>query len=336
MELINRYIFAIKKRLPAKMSEDIANEIKSLLFDELEEKFGEKETYTKEEIETVLKEMGPPRKVAQRYRGGKQYLIGPEIFPIFKMVTSIVLGATTLGLVISYIVSAFTMESANAWQVVEPFFGFFFSLLSAWMSAFGGLVFTFAVIDHFTNLEGKEIDLSEDWKPSDLPELPEEKDIVPLYEPIIALFFIIVCIILLNSYVYTKGAFVETISSVTILPILNIDALRNYLPIWNLSLGLSLALEIVHLVQRRRSLFTRIFEIALSLLSITVLVMLLHGPILVHFDQIAAFFSETNLTVASLTRNYRLILKVMIGLTSFGMLINIIKLIVSEARKANV
>ena len=72
MEIIERYIYAIKRRLPGKMSDDIATEIESLLYDELEEKFGNKETYTKEEIEEVMIEMGDPREVAERYRGGKQ------------------------------------------------------------------------------------------------------------------------------------------------------------------------------------------------------------------------------------------------------------------------
>ena len=336
MEIIERYIYAIKRRLPAKMSDDIAQEIKSLLYDELEEKFGDKETYLKEEIEQVMIEMGHPREVAERYRGGKQYLIGPEIFPIYKMVTSIVLGAVTLGLVISFIVSAFTIQTTTAWDSIKPFFNFFPSLISAWMGAIGGLTITFAVIEHFAKLDGKEIDLSEGWKPSELPELPEEKDIVQLWEPIVSMVFIIIWMILLNSYVYTQGAILESLEHVTFLPILNIEALDQFLPVWNLSLALSLGLQIVYLVTHKHTLFTRIFEIVLNLLGIAILVMVLNGPILVHFDQVVDFFKESHLTMAMVEANYRYAIKILIGLSGIGMFINIIKLIVQQARKANV
>jgi hypothetical protein len=336
MEIIERYIYAIKRRLPGKMSDDIATEIESLLYDELEEKFGNKETYTKDEIEEVMIEMGHPREVAERYRGGKQYLIGPEIFPIYKMVASIVLGAVTLGLVISFVISAFTMEANTAWDSIKPFFGFFPSLFAAWMSAIGGLTITFAIIEHFAKLDGKEFDFSEGWKPSDLPELPEEKDIVRLWEPIVSMVFIIIWLILLNSYIYTQGAILESLEHVTFLPVLNFEALQQFLPVWNLSIGLSLALQIVYIVTRKHTLFTRIFEIVLSLFGIVILVMILNGPALVDFTQIVDFFQNSNLTMASLDANYRLGIKILIGLSTFGMIVNIIKLIVQQARKANV
>ena len=336
MEIIERYIYAIKRRLPGKMSDDIAAEIESLLYDELEEKFGNKDTYSKEEVEEVMIEMGHPREVAERYRGGKQYLIGPEIFPIYKMIASIVLGAVTLGLVISFIVSAFTIEATTAWDSIKPFFGFFPSLFASWTSAIGGLTIVFAIIEHFATLEGKDIDFSEGWKPSDLPELPEEKEIVRLWEPIVSMVFIIVWLILLNSYVYTQGAILESLEHVTFLPILNFEALQQFLPVWNLSIGLSLALQIVYIVTRKHTLFTRIFEIVLNLLGIAILVMILNGPALVDFKQMVEFFHESNLSMVSLDANYRIGIRILIGLSTLGMIVNIIKLIVQQARKANV
>jgi hypothetical protein len=74
----------------------------------------------------------------------------------------------------------------------------------------------------------------------------------------------------------------------------------------------------------------------LSLFGIVILVMILNGPALVDFTQIVDFFQNSNLTMASLDANYRLGIKILIGLSTFGMIVNIIKLIVQQARKANV
>ena len=101
MELIKRYLYAIERRLRGSTKEDITKEINSIIMDELEGKFGLKTNYEKEEIEVVLQEMGHPRDVASRFRGDKQYLIGPDLISFYWMVVSIVAGATTLGLVVS-------------------------------------------------------------------------------------------------------------------------------------------------------------------------------------------------------------------------------------------
>ena len=42
---------------------------------------------------TLLKEFGSPKEVAASYQPKDQYLIGPELFPIFRLVTLIVIAA---------------------------------------------------------------------------------------------------------------------------------------------------------------------------------------------------------------------------------------------------
>ena len=89
MDLLKRYVHEVGRRLPRKQRADIEAELHSTLVDTLESRV-EGEPTEQDQIE-LLKEFGPPVEVAASYRGGEQYLIGPDLYPLFRMVTGIVL-----------------------------------------------------------------------------------------------------------------------------------------------------------------------------------------------------------------------------------------------------
>jgi hypothetical protein len=70
----------------------------------------------------LLKEFGSPSEIASRYRG-EEYLIGPVLFPTFKMVVSIVLSVVVGIQVIIFAANALwgstrndaALHSANRW-----------------------------------------------------------------------------------------------------------------------------------------------------------------------------------------------------------------------------
>jgi len=242
MEVIKKYIYAIQRRLPAKNKDDIAKEIDSLIFDELEGRFGKRDEYTNEEIEAVIKEMGHPREVAGRYRDDKQLLIGPELFPIYKMVLTIAGGATTLGLVVSFIVKVINEAAsggASMWLFVSNFGQLVGSLFSALLGLVGSITIIFALIQHFGKFDAIDVDIYEDWRPKDLPDLPEDRDRVFRWEAIVSMVFIVFGAVLLNYYVAAGNLpfVINEGSGITVLPIFSIEALKQYLPLWNLSLG---------------------------------------------------------------------------------------------------
>jgi hypothetical protein len=76
MELIERYLNETGKYLPRKNREDILAEIKSYLEDTLDERTDGKPTA--EDVVTLLKESGSPRKMAASYAPEGQYLVGPS------------------------------------------------------------------------------------------------------------------------------------------------------------------------------------------------------------------------------------------------------------------
>ena len=83
MELLDRYLQAVKRHLPWERQDDILAEVRANLEAQLEDKEAELgRALTKEEVEAWLKQMGSPLKVAARYQR-QQYLIGPAVFPVY-------------------------------------------------------------------------------------------------------------------------------------------------------------------------------------------------------------------------------------------------------------
>lgn len=76
--LIDRYVHEVGRSLPRKDRADIEAELRSLIYDRLDDRFGGSPTDA--DIAAVLKELGDPRKMSASYRR-EQYLIGPAIYP---------------------------------------------------------------------------------------------------------------------------------------------------------------------------------------------------------------------------------------------------------------
>ncbi|MCK4724290.1 MAG: hypothetical protein KAT29_00735, partial [Anaerolineales bacterium] len=89
MNLIDRYIYAVGRQLPRKNRADIQAELKSTLIDTLEAR-SEGEP-SEEQVVALLTEFGPPEKVAASYWPESQYLIGPKLYPLFRMSLGIAL-----------------------------------------------------------------------------------------------------------------------------------------------------------------------------------------------------------------------------------------------------
>ena len=65
-DLIERYIYAVTKKLPKRMREDISKELYSLIMDMLESRCGEIKP-TDKDIRVVLTELGTPSDLANNF-----------------------------------------------------------------------------------------------------------------------------------------------------------------------------------------------------------------------------------------------------------------------------
>jgi hypothetical protein len=86
MELVDRYLHAVKFWLPRAEKDDIIAELSEDLRSQIEEKESELgHQLADADVEPILKRFGPPMAVAGRYLP-QQFLIGPTLFPIYRVV----------------------------------------------------------------------------------------------------------------------------------------------------------------------------------------------------------------------------------------------------------
>lgn len=115
MELLDRYLQAVKKHLPWKRQDDIIAELRVNLESQLEEKESELgRPLTEKEAEEWLKQVGPPTQMASRYHP-QQYLIGPTLFPVYWYVLRLVMfWAVAVSLIVSGVQLAVDQTSTTA------------------------------------------------------------------------------------------------------------------------------------------------------------------------------------------------------------------------------
>jgi hypothetical protein len=91
MELLDRYLQAVRFWLPKAQQQDIIAELSSDLHSQIEDRETELGRPLNEaELEAILKKSGNPILVASSYRPPTQ-LIGPALFPIYQFVLKVVL-----------------------------------------------------------------------------------------------------------------------------------------------------------------------------------------------------------------------------------------------------
>ncbi|MDX9692506.1 MAG: hypothetical protein RBT45_08615, partial [Acholeplasmataceae bacterium] len=73
-DMIERYVYAVTRRLPENIQEEVKNELKANIYDMLDENPSE------EDIEKVLLDLGHPRDIAAKYQPTERYLISPKYF----------------------------------------------------------------------------------------------------------------------------------------------------------------------------------------------------------------------------------------------------------------
>jgi hypothetical protein len=332
MEYIKRYLYAIEKRLPASNKKDVVKEIESLIMDELEGKFGSKPVYGDKEIQQVLTEMGHPIQVSMRYRGEKEYFIGPELFYFFKLLLTIVCGAVTLGLVVSFVVGSFSLD-ANVWDVLKKFLLFLPSLIPALLSAVGSVTIVFFLIQKFAKPDQK-IDLREEWTVKDLAEIPQNSDRVKRAEPIIAICLTIIFAIFIN--LYCRNSELLFGSSIHFMQIFDLNVARQILPLWNISIGITLALQTILLFKGKWNIATRIVDVFESLFSIYILAFMLKIDMLIATNGLTNIFNDGGFIASHVEKYYYIGLKWIVVITIIAIIVKTITLIVKSARKAGV
>lgn len=259
MELIERYLQAIGRQLPRSQRADILSELRSALMDTLEARSGGQAS--EEAVVRVIQEMGPPQQVAASYHAEGQYLIGPTLYPTFKLVAGIVaaavVGAQLLALVIAVVIG---QKPVAVWEVA----GIFSSL----PAALGMLVIVFAVLQRY-DVRPELIEKDAVFDPRQLPALESAAEPVKRGEQIFGIIMGVVGLVFLAQFALGGGF---RASGLFENPVID-----QFFPWIVLSSAAGIGLDIWLLWQGRWQTATRLARLGVEAFSLAVLWVLMQG-----------------------------------------------------------
>lgn len=204
MDLLGRYLQAVKFWLPKAQQDDILAELGEDLRSQAEEaEAGMGRKLNDAEMEALLKKRGRPMLVAMRYRP-RRYLIGPGLFPMYVFVLKVAVLCYLVPWAIGGLVLLLFGTSHPIGQVLGSFWG---SLWTALAMQFSIITIVFAAIEHFHASSG----LLDNWNPRTLPAIRPVKDPYRVsrfgsaVEIVLALIFIAWWIIMPQGFPFSWG-----------------------------------------------------------------------------------------------------------------------------------
>jgi hypothetical protein len=160
MELVERYIAAVRRHLPAAQQDDIVNELTDDILSQIkdkEEAIGRPLDVS--EQEAVLKQCGHPYLLAMRYRPQK-YLIGPPLFPFYVPAMKIALAMAFA----VQVIAAFSLGLSQ--QAPERILPFIWRFPGVALQVAFWVTLSFALADYFQ----AKLNLFDKWSPRALPK----------------------------------------------------------------------------------------------------------------------------------------------------------------------
>lgn len=283
MDLIERYVSEVGRRLPAKHRADIEKELRSTLLDMLEDR--RKAAGERPADEAMIKELlldyGPPARTAASYLP-ERYLVGPRLFPRFVLVLKIV-GCVLAGLTCVGIFFESVRSGMDGRESADLIVRYMSRLVNAAVMAFGEITIIFAVLDRALPVDvqgkgGKKGKSGRPWTPEDL-EKTSDRDRVGWSTPVFGVVFTAAWLVVLNLHPgllaiwnMKGGRWVMT------------PAFFSYRPLLNLAGLLAIALNLILLRQDAWRKWTRVFKIFIEVLSAGIASVMLNGPAIVGPD----------------------------------------------------
>lgn len=171
MEIVDRYLQAVRFWLPERQRDDIAAELSENIRSQIEEREA-RLGHPLNEVEAaeILKQHGAPLVVANRFRP-PQYLIGPTLYPVYLFVLKIVVVYYMVPWILIWLglkLSSSTHLGGRVLVAVGPFWTTF------WPMAFfiiGGITLSFVL------LERSKLQFLEKWDPRKLPPMRDPNKI---------------------------------------------------------------------------------------------------------------------------------------------------------------
>lgn len=262
-DLIERYIYAVTKRLSKKQREDVALELRTLIDDMLTERCADRMPAEKD-VRIVLTELGTPQELCRQYaEDADACLIGQPYYTTYRFVMKVVLLSVAGGLTLANMIL----------QMIEP--KPFFNALLIWADHVrGGLLESFAIITLlFIYFYHKRVKLTEPFNFDDLPPVPKNTEIISKWESIAGIGF---CIVFAVLFLFTPQVFC-VIHDGKMVSLFDMDAIRDS---WLLILAFSLCgivREAVQLMEGRYNKKVMVTALAADAVSAVLCIWWLKG-----------------------------------------------------------
>jgi hypothetical protein len=177
---VERYIYAVTYYLPRKIRADVEKELDGLIAEMLNARCGGKEP-TKEDIQTVLSELGTPEQLAAKYSGDdKNAFIGGMYYLVYKKVLRLVLPIVAICVFFGSALSVFLNEKLDELGVFIPKL-----IFSSVGGGLGGALQAFAIITViFAIFERKKVIFNDGDILTTLTPIPQKKDRIKRSEPV--------------------------------------------------------------------------------------------------------------------------------------------------------
>jgi hypothetical protein len=165
MEMIDRYLQAVKFALPQAERDDIIKELRDSILSQIEEKEATLgRPLNEDEQAELLKRLGSPLQLASRYRK-QQYLIGATMFPIYWKVLK-----TSLALAF-VVLAAASIATAAAGKTLTESLGVLFRYPSVALMTFAWITMVFSALEFFGARLHMRSHTKDRWDPRKLPAL---------------------------------------------------------------------------------------------------------------------------------------------------------------------
>ncbi len=244
-DLIDRYLYDVVRRLPEKQRDDIKEELKTLIEDMLLEKTNG-ELPSENNIKEVLTILGEPRKLASKYRGEDDHLIGGAYYHQYLNLLKIILPCVAIGLVVVQIVSSFVhaLSSDRIGNYLGNELVNILTIPFTLIQVVGIITIVFAV------LERRKVNVilsDSQWNIDKLPIIPVKKSIIKKSDCIVSIVFGIIGAILFTYAPQLMGVWLPYEGEVISIPIFNLEIWNVIIPLVLISFTLDIIQEVVKL-----------------------------------------------------------------------------------------
>jgi hypothetical protein len=294
---IERYIYAVVKRLPESMKKEVSEELRANISDMLSDK------PTDDEIELVLKKLGNPRVLANNYRGKERYVVSPLFYDDYINVLKIVfIIFAVFSVVFGAIDAVISLDSSNLFEMIFEVFGAVISgLFEGLFQAFAIVTIIFWIISYVSQKS-----TCDEWKVKDLPEIPKASSakigrtgsVVGL---IFGVTFSVIWVAILMRYldyfgIYNNGTYLA--------PIFNQNVTDMFIPYYIASAIFVLIVSLLKIYYAEWRLEVTIPYTAYQILSAILAMVFITYPGLIHPDLFSWIATSVETTVPEVINGF--------------------------------